>query len=78
MVEQKRQLQPDEKYLSISLGGKTGLKIALFKNRNKKGTTDPDFVGQIPIACWISTKKSVPKEVETLEVGSDGIKQDGK
>jgi hypothetical protein len=68
MVEQKRQLQPDEKYLSISLGGKTGLKLALFKNRNKKGTTDPDFVGQIPIACWVSTKKSAPTEVKVDEI----------
>jgi len=58
MVEQKRQLLPNEKYLSISLGGKTGLKLALFKNKNKTKSTEPDYIGHIPIACWVSTKKA--------------------
>jgi len=64
--QQKRQMMPGEKYLSISLGGKTGLKIALFKNQNKTKSTEPDYTGHIPIACWVSTKRA--PEVKEEEI----------
>ena len=57
-----KKLKPGEKYLSGSLGGKTGIKFALFPNRNKEKDTDPDFIGSIPLAVWVNKKKAESSE----------------
>lgn len=57
MSEQKNNtLAVGEKYLSGSIGGKDGIKIALFPNKQKKKNTDPDFMGNIQIAIWVNKK----------------------
>lgn len=59
-------LSPGEKYLNLSLGGKTGIRIALFPNKRRKAETDPHFVGSIPLACWVSKKRVSKVEVESV------------
>lgn len=44
-----------EKYLSISVLGQ--IKLAAFKNRNKKDSKSPDYVGN-GVAVWINEKKA--------------------
>jgi hypothetical protein len=61
------ELKEGEKYLNISIGGKEGFKLALFPNAKKQKPTDPDFVGNIGIACWVSKKK--PKQPEVINIG---------
>ncbi|GAH05531.1 unnamed protein product, partial [marine sediment metagenome] len=51
-------LEVGEKYLSGSIGGKEGLKVAFFKNKNKKKPTDPDYTGTISLALWVASKKA--------------------
>jgi len=58
MDKENRKLKPGEKYLSVSLGGKGGLKFAVFKNKAKEKATEPDYVGNIPVALWINKKKA--------------------
>lgn len=53
----KMSLKEGEKYLSISLLG--SIKLAAFKNKNKKEAKDPDFTGN-GIAIWVNEKKAAP------------------
>jgi len=55
-------LEIGDKYLSGSLGGKEGIKLALFQNKDKKKPTDPDYVGSINLAFWTNTKKGTKEE----------------
>jgi len=48
-----------EKYLSISLLGKNGIKINAFKVKEKKTENDPDYRGD-GVAVWINETK--PKQ----------------
>jgi len=51
-------LDVGEKYLAGTIGGKDGLKIAMFPNRNKKpGDKSPDYIGNIQISIWVNEKK---------------------
>jgi len=59
-----KKLEIGEKYLKISIGGKGRFKIALFKNKEKKNNNQPDFVGSIPIALWITKKKGKEEVIE--------------
>jgi len=59
------ELKEGESYLSGSIGGKDGLRIALFRNDKKSKPTDPDFVGHIQLALWKSTKK--PKQPQVSQ-----------
>jgi len=63
-------LKPGEKYYSVTIGGKNGLKLALFKNKFKRKPSDPDLTGQIPIAAWLNTKKEGGKNLPD-EVGEE-------
>ena len=61
------ELQEGEKYLSGSIGGKEGIRIALFKNKDKKpNSKEPDYVGHISLALWVSEKKA-PENKATKE-----------
>lgn len=53
-----------EKFLSGSIGGKDGLKIAFFKNKNKKKPTDPDYIGNLSMALWVNEKKAGEEQVK--------------
>lgn len=59
-------LEEGEMYLSGNIGGKTGLRIAVFRNKNKKKPTEPDFLGNIQIALWKSTKKPEVKKEDVI------------
>lgn len=54
METQAKTLEVGEKYLSISLLG--SIKLAAFKNKDKKAANDPDYTGN-GIAIWINSKK---------------------
>lgn len=55
------ELEIGEKYLSISLLGQ--IKLAAFKNKNKKqGDKSPDYSGD-GIAIWINEKKAKVEKV---------------
>jgi len=57
---ENRKLEAGEKYLSVSIGASKaggGIRLALFKNKNKRKPTDPDYTGSVQVAAWISTKK---------------------
>lgn len=62
-----QKLEIGEKYLSISLLGT--IKLAAFKNRNKKKPEDPDFLGN-GIAIWVAKKRkdNEGKEYEVEDV----------
>jgi len=49
-----RTLAVGEKYLSISVLGQ--IKLAAFKNKNKKNAKEPDYTGN-GVAVWINEKK---------------------
>jgi len=51
-------LETGEKYLSGSLGGKDGINIVLFLNKNKKKPTDPDYIGNIGLCLWVNEKRA--------------------
>ena len=57
-------LKEGEKYLNVSIGGKEGIRVALFPNKKKEKPTDPDFIGNIGLACWISQKKPEAPKIE--------------
>ena len=54
-MEAKAKLQEGEKYLSISVLGQ--IKLAAFKNKNKKSAKEPDYSGN-GVAVWINEKKA--------------------
>lgn len=55
-----------EKYLSISLLGT--IKLAAFKNKDKKTPQSPDYVGN-GVAIWVSTKQAAQEaEIENVLV----------
>ena len=54
METKAKALEIGEKYLSISILGQ--LKLAAFKNKDKKETKDPDYIGN-GVAVWINSKK---------------------
>lgn len=60
---QTRKLDPGEKYLSISVLGQ--IKLAAFKNPNKKEAKDPDFVGN-GVAVWINQKKAETQKIDSI------------
>ena len=55
-----KKLETGEKYLSISILGQ--IKLAAFKNKDKKEAKEPDFLGN-GVAIWVNEKKSDIKEV---------------
>lgn len=59
-----KKLEIGEKYLSLSILG--SINTALFKNKDKKKETDPDFIGN-GVAVWIKTKKAPVEKVGTKE-----------
>lgn len=59
-----KKLEAGEKYITIDIGG---LKIGLFKNKEKTKRTEPDFKGSVRVSAWVNTKKEDVK-VEDLEV----------
>lgn len=62
-MPEKQKLETGEKYLSISLLG--SIKLAAFKNKSKKTTKEPDFVGN-GIAIWINEKKAANVKEEEI------------
>jgi len=48
-------LNPGDKYLSISVLGQ--IKLAAFKNQNKKDSKSPDYVGN-GVAVWVNEKRA--------------------
>ena len=50
-------LKEGERYLTLTIGGKDGLRFAVFKNKKKEKDTEPDYIGSLPIGCWINEKK---------------------
>jgi len=60
-------LKVGEKFLSGTIGGKNGIRIVLFKNKDKKGKA-PDFVGNLQIALWVSEKKQGAQELEKVDI----------
>ena len=42
-----------EKYLSIQILGKDGIKLAAFKNKDKKNDKQPDYIGY-GVAIWVN------------------------
>ena len=59
METQSKHLEFGEKYLSISLLGQ--IKLAAFKNKDKKNAQEPDYTGN-GIAIWINSKKSTTEK----------------
>ncbi len=55
MESKSKKLEIGEKYLSISVLGQ--IKLAAFKNKNKKEPTEPDYTGN-GIAIWVNEKKA--------------------
>jgi len=51
-----------EKYLTIQLLGKNGLRVNAWKVKEKVDN-GPDFVGD-GVAVWVNTKKDKPLEVK--------------
>jgi hypothetical protein len=58
MAEAKK-LEIGDKYLSISVLGQ--IKLAAFKNKDKKSAKSPDYIGQ-GVAVWINEKKAQQPE----------------
>lgn len=56
-------LQIGEKYLSIRVLG--SIKLAAFKNKNRKSEQDPDYIGN-GIAVWINEKKGEAEKKELI------------
>lgn len=54
------ELDVGEKYLSISILG--SINTAVFKNKDKKKDTDPDFTGN-GVAVWIKEKKAKTEKI---------------
>ncbi len=54
-------LKVGEKYLSMSIGGKDGIRVALFPNKERRSDNDPKFIGSIPLAIWVNEKKEEPR-----------------
>lgn len=65
-MEQKKGLEPGEKYLTIVLLG--GLRVAAFKNKAKTKAGEPDYRGD-GVAVWVNAKKE-PAEVVPTETVS--------
>lgn len=57
--ENNKKIDVGEKYLSISVLGQ--IKLAAFKNKNKKSTKDPDYTGN-GVSIWINEKKLNPQQ----------------
>lgn len=64
MANSSTSLKPGDKYLSISVLGQ--IKLAAFKNQNKKDAKSPDFVGN-GVAVWVNEKRA-SKEAEKQEL----------
>jgi len=58
-MEAQAKLEVGEKYLSISVLGQ--IKLAAFKNKNKKDAKEPDYSGN-GVAVWINEKKAKQNE----------------
>ncbi len=65
MSEEKKKLEPGEKYLSIVL--LDSIKVAAFKNKNKKNPKEPDYRGN-GVVVWVNTKKAEETPIKTEEV----------
>jgi len=52
-----------EKYLSIRVLG--SIKLAAFKNKDKKKASEPDYKGE-GVAIWISTKKAKEETADAV------------
>ena len=64
-MEQKhtRKLEVGDTYLSISVLG--SIKLAAFKNTNKKDAKEPDYTGN-GVAVWINHKKPQTVKIDSL------------
>jgi len=60
---QAKKLEVGDKYLSISVLGQ--IKLAAFKNQNKKEAKDPDYTGN-GVAVWINSKKPEVQKASEL------------
>lgn len=54
MENTSKKLAPGEKYLSISVLGQ--IKLAAFKNKDKKDSKSPDYTGN-GVAVWVNEKR---------------------
>jgi hypothetical protein len=66
MAQAQTKAQPldvGEKYLAISVLGQ--IKLAAFKNKNKKDAKEPDYSGN-GVAVWINEKKADIQKVNQL------------
>ena len=59
----KQKLEVGDKYLSISVLGQ--IKLAAFKNKNRKDTKDPHYVGN-GVAVWVNEKKAQKEKGEDI------------
>lgn len=60
-MAETNKLEAGEKYLSISLLNGS-IKVAAFKNKNKKSSKEPDYKGD-GVAVWINEKSAAqPKD----------------
>lgn len=57
-AQTQKKLEVGEKYLSISILGQ--IKLAAFKNKDKKAAQEPDYIGN-GVAIWINEKKPQDK-----------------
>lgn len=62
-MPESKKLEAGEKYLSISVLGQ--IKLAAFKNKDKKAATDPDYMGN-GIAVWVNEKKPNVKTEDVI------------
>lgn len=58
-MAEARKLEAGDKYLSISILGQ--IKLAAFKNKDKKSAKSPDYTGQ-GVAVWINEKRAQTPE----------------
>ena len=57
------ELELGEKYLSIAI--LNSIKIAAFKNKDKKNPKEPDYKGN-GVAVWVNTKQAKPEVEEVI------------
>ena len=62
-MSEKKKLEAGEKFLSVKIVGHDY--VVAFPNKNKKGSTEPDFKGD-GIAIWVRKKKIKSEDKDPL------------